>query len=131
MQNRYRAVILGVLLTSVTLVSLIDTARAQVEKRDMELVGYHDLQARTAYQPLVVEQSGRWIAYIGHHGGVQVNPLTQTGTVIYRSKMHLGLKRNFQVMPGAQWLELLLRHVPDRLRAPRSLRRLVFQPRAW
>ncbi len=38
MQNRYRAVILGVLLTSVTLVSLIDTARAQVEKRDMELV---------------------------------------------------------------------------------------------
>jgi hypothetical protein len=27
-----------------------------------------------------------------------------TGTVIYRSKMHAGLKRNFQVMPGAQWL---------------------------
>ncbi len=38
----------------------------------------------------------------------------QTGTVIYRSKMHLGLKRNFQVMPGAQWLELLCRHIPDR-----------------
>jgi len=38
----------------------------------------------------------------------------QTGTVIYRSKMHAGLKRNFQVMPGAEWLELLLRHVPDR-----------------
>jgi len=37
-----------------------------------------------------------------------------TGTVIYRSKMHLGLKRNFQVMPGAEWLQLLLRHVPDR-----------------
>lgn len=37
-----------------------------------------------------------------------------TGSVIYRSKMHLGLKRNFQVMPGAEWLELLLRHVPDR-----------------
>ena len=29
-----------------------------------------------------------------------------TGTVIYRSKRHLGLKRNFQVMPGAQWLAL-------------------------
>ena len=28
----------------------------------------------------------------------------QTGTVIYRSKMHLGLKRNFQGMPGTQWL---------------------------
>jgi len=37
-----------------------------------------------------------------------------TGTVIYRSKMHLGLKRNFQVMPGAEWLELLLRHAPER-----------------
>jgi hypothetical protein len=37
-----------------------------------------------------------------------------TGTVIYRSKMHLGLKGNFQVMPGAEWLALLLRHVPDR-----------------
>ena len=34
--------------------------------------------------------------------------------MIYRSKMHAGLKRNFQVMPGTEWLELLLRHVPDR-----------------
>ena len=25
-----------------------------------------------------------------------------TGTVIYRSKMHAGLKRNFQVMPGEE-----------------------------
>jgi hypothetical protein len=37
-----------------------------------------------------------------------------TGTVIYRSKMHVGLKRNFQVMPGAEWLELLCKHIPDR-----------------
>lgn len=36
------------------------------------------------------------------------------GTVIYRSKMHLGLKRNFQVMPGTQWLELLCKHIADR-----------------
>lgn len=39
---------------------------------------------------------------------------TASGTVIYRSKMHLGLKRNFQVMPGADWLELLCKHIPDR-----------------
>ena len=26
----------------------------------------------------------------------------KTGTVIYRSKMHAGLKRNFQVMPGRE-----------------------------
>jgi hypothetical protein len=38
----------------------------------------------------------------------------ETGTVIYRSKMHAGLKRNFQVMPGAEWLQLLCRHIPDR-----------------
>jgi hypothetical protein len=25
------------------------------------------------------------------------------GAVIYRSKLHATLKRNFQVMPGAQW----------------------------
>jgi hypothetical protein len=28
--------------------------------------------------------------------------------------MHLGLKRNFQVMPGAEWLALLCKHIPDR-----------------
>lgn len=37
-----------------------------------------------------------------------------SGTVIYRSRMHKGLKRDFQVMPGAQWLNLLCRHIPDR-----------------
>ena len=37
-----------------------------------------------------------------------------SGTVIYRSKMHAGLKCNFQVMSGAAWLELLCRHIPDR-----------------
>jgi len=34
-----------------------------------------------------------------------------SGTVIYRSKMHAGLKRNFQVMPGAEWLALLCKQV--------------------
>ena len=28
--------------------------------------------------------------------------------------MDAGLKRNFQVMPGAEWLELLCKHIPDR-----------------
>ena len=37
-----------------------------------------------------------------------------TGTVTYRSKMHAGLKRNFQLMPGAAWLALLCQHIPDR-----------------
>ena len=49
---------------------------AKVEKRDMELVGSHDLQGRSAYQPVVHKQGGRWIAYIGHHGGLSRNPLS-------------------------------------------------------
>jgi hypothetical protein len=40
--------------------------------------------------------------------------LPETGMVMYCSHMHKGLKRNFQLMPGAQWLELLCRHIPDR-----------------
>ena len=42
----------------------------------MELVGYDDLQARSAYQPHVQKQGDRWIAYVGHHGGKSMNPLT-------------------------------------------------------
>ena len=42
----------------------------------MELVGFHDLQGRSAYQPLVHRQGDRWIAYIGHHGGHSRNPLS-------------------------------------------------------
>ena len=42
----------------------------------MDLVGYHDLQARSAYQPIVQKQGERWIAYVGHHGGRSRNPLT-------------------------------------------------------
>src|SRR5499426_1780350 len=53
-------------------------ARAQhpASASNMALVGQHDLQARSAYQPLVHEQGGRWIAYIGHHGGIAVNTVT-------------------------------------------------------
>src|SRR5437773_12199704 len=52
-------------------------ARAQqVEKHNMELVSSHDLQGRSAYQPVIHKQGDRWIAYIGHHGGVSRNPLS-------------------------------------------------------
>ena len=51
------------------------------EAHDMALVGAHDLQARSAYQPVVHRQGARWIAYVGHHGGTETapkprNPLT-------------------------------------------------------
>src|SRR5262245_11109901 len=43
---------------------------------NMTLLGHQDLQARSAYQPLVHKQGSRWIAYIGHHGGKALNPLS-------------------------------------------------------
>ena len=46
------------------------------EKLNTRLVGTHDLQARSAYQPLPVEQDGRYILYVGHHAGEMLNPLT-------------------------------------------------------
>ena len=45
----------------------------------MDLVGYDDLQARSAYQPVIQKQGERWIAYVGHHGGEALNP--QTGKI--------------------------------------------------
>ena len=57
------------------------SAQSRPESKDMALVGSHDLQARSAYQPVIHNQGGRWIAYIGHHGGTPnvpkpVNSLT-------------------------------------------------------
>jgi len=51
-------------------------AQQKAEKSNMDLVGYNDLQARSAYQPTIHKQGERWIAYVGHHGGSQPNALT-------------------------------------------------------
>jgi len=54
---------------------------APPESSNMKLVGWSDLQARSAYQPTIHKQGDRFVAYIGHHGGTDdvpmpVNPLT-------------------------------------------------------
>ena len=51
------------------------------EAKNMRLVGYSDLHARSAYQPTIQKQGNRYIAYVGHHGGTPdipkpVNKLT-------------------------------------------------------
>ena len=51
-------------------------AQSEARSSNMDLVGYNDLQARSAYQPVIQKQGDRWIAYVGHHGGDQPNPLT-------------------------------------------------------
>jgi len=43
---------------------------------NMTLLSHQDLQGRSAYQPVIRENKGRWIAYIGHHGGASANGLT-------------------------------------------------------
>jgi len=67
-------------VTVLALAIASDTAQAQepsqAESLDMRLVGYHDLQARTAYQPTIAKQGNRWILYVGHHGDQKLNPLT-------------------------------------------------------
>ena len=47
------------------------------EARDMALMGSHDLQGRSAYQPIIQQQGGRFIAYIGHHGGSTLNAMNK------------------------------------------------------
>jgi hypothetical protein len=52
------------------------------QAKNMRLVGFNDLQARSAYQPIIQKQGDRYIAYIGHHGGTEsvpkpLNPLTK------------------------------------------------------
>src|ERR1700757_3554072 len=54
---------------------------APPEAMNMRLVGYNDLQGRSAYQPTIHHQGDRYIAYIGHHGGTPeapkpLNPIT-------------------------------------------------------
>ena len=66
------------------------TAQQRPEMRDMQLVGYNDLQARSGYQPVIHKQGDRWIAYIGHHGGTQPNPLTAKA----REQRHLHHRRD-------------------------------------
>ncbi|HEY2876252.1 MAG TPA: hypothetical protein VGJ56_30330, partial [Reyranella sp.] len=55
------------------LVGIAGAAHAQEQKigappeaSNMKLVGWNDLQARSAYQPTIHKQGDRYIAYIGH-----------------------------------------------------------------
>jgi hypothetical protein len=65
------------LLLFIVLSAACVRAQQQTERKsNMELAGYNDLQGRSAYQPVIQKQGARWIAYVGHHGGEQMNPLT-------------------------------------------------------
>src|SRR5690242_17980127 len=76
------AVILGAILGAIVTTSAAEQKiGAPPEAMNMRLVGYDDLQGRSAYQPTIHHQGDRYIAYIGHHGGTPeapkpLNPLT-------------------------------------------------------
>ena len=92
---------LAALLATGLLVALPTAAE---EQRNMRLVGMDDLQGRSAYQPVIHQQGGRFIAYVGHHGGKRPNPLTgqveQNGTSIV-DVTDPGRPRYLHHIPGA------------------------------
>src|SRR5215471_5846074 len=79
--TRQVLLVAGLLLASTAAPAQQQKVGAPPEAFNMKLVGWSDLQARSAYQPTIHHQGDRWIAYIGHHGGTEevptpVNPLT-------------------------------------------------------
>src|SRR4051794_13770240 len=71
----------GLFLAAVPAAAQQQKVGAPPEASNMKLTGWSDLQARSAYQPTIHKQGGRFIAYIGHHGGTDdvptpVNPMT-------------------------------------------------------
>ncbi len=72
---------IATVLLATTFAASVATAQTKPEARDMGLVGYNDLQGRSAYAPVIQKQGNRWILYVGHHGGTRtiaqpVNPMT-------------------------------------------------------
>jgi hypothetical protein len=47
-----------------------------VANLDLRLIGTNDLQARSAYQPIVHAYGDRRILFVGHHAGEALNPAT-------------------------------------------------------
>lgn len=56
--------------------AVVQAAQQGAEMHNMRLVGFHDLQGRGSYQPVVQRQGERWIAYLGSHGGVRYNSVS-------------------------------------------------------
>src|SRR5262249_52436253 len=67
---------LSVWLAAVSILAISPASAQKIgdapEAKNMRLVGFNDLQARSAYQPTIHKQGDRYIAYIGHHGASYV-----------------------------------------------------------
>lgn len=59
-----------------------DAANTEMpQSLNMRLVGRHDLQARSAYQPIAHAYGDRRILFVGHHAGESLNPLSGSNEV--------------------------------------------------
>ena len=76
MHRRFLAAAGAILIAGAAVSAQQQKIGAPPESKDMGLVGHHDIQARSIYQPTIHRQGGRYIAYLGHHGGEKLNPLT-------------------------------------------------------
>jgi len=63
-------------IAALVLASPFVHAQHGASAQNMALLGHEELQGRSAYQPTIKQSNGRWIAYIGHHGGKTLNTLT-------------------------------------------------------
>jgi hypothetical protein len=73
---RTRHLTVAAVVAALAVCAVTTVAQQRAESRDMTLLGSNDLQARSAYQPVIQKQGDRFIAYIGHHGGEMPNVLT-------------------------------------------------------
>jgi hypothetical protein len=71
-----RKILVGAVVGFLAVLTARAQAPARAESHNMELVGMSDLQGRPAYQPVIHQQGGRWIAYIGLHVGKATNGFT-------------------------------------------------------
>jgi hypothetical protein len=74
----------GMLALCLGLIGLLEgpaIAQQKSEASNMELVGYNNLQGREAYQPTIIRQGDRWIAYIGAEDGAPPRLNSLTGKV--------------------------------------------------
>lgn len=62
--------------TAAPTAQLAGTVLSPYASVDLRLVGQNDLQARSAYQPVVHRYGERRILFVGHHAGEALNPIT-------------------------------------------------------
>ena len=77
---------LGFLLVlAVSLASSVQSKGLNEEAYNTRLVGAHPLHGKSAYQPIIKKQNGRYIVYIGHHsgGGTSIVDATNPAKPVY------------------------------------------------